>query len=152
MLGDHGFGRHIPKCSHCGKNEACVHHHDIDSSNFCYWCFMKANKTPDHFEFAREIYYSYIPSLPGVYWFYRLSHARFAYIGSSKNLGNRLRSHIEGKGHGVMGLQIVKHPEDFVVGFKVLDEDWFELEQLLIRYWRPMYNRMLGRYLPQVKI
>lgn len=89
-----------------------------------------------------------IPSQPGIYCFYNLEKDRFAYIGTSENLRERIKQHlgfVYGKakywGQGLLKPQLEKHPEWFSLSIKTVYLNRENYELYLIHKYKPMYNR-----------
>ena len=92
--------------------------------------------------------WAYITTSAGVYCFYNIKEERFAYIGSTSNLRERIKSHMgigEGpwlkKPHGMLYKQIQQKPECFTFFFTAYIGDYSKYEIQLIQKYQPMYNR-----------
>jgi len=87
-----------------------------------------------------------IPRSAGIYYFWHKHVQNFAYIGTTSNLRERVKTHL-GKSHRhkngnkVLQNQIKKHPESFYVGYAIIYDGRETFEKALIKGYQPMYNR-----------
>ena len=92
--------------------------------------------------------WAYITSESGIYCFYHKNQSRFAYIGSTINLRERIKQHMGvGEGpwrkrpQGFLYPQIQQHPEWFSLCVTDYFGDYEKYEIKLIQKYQPMYNR-----------
>lgn len=90
-----------------------------------------------------------LPAKPGVYVIY--SGKRIVYIGSSKNINNRLKDHVyqkdRGNAHYARASRDISTLDVMVVKYKLSKKhgDWLMFEARLINRLRPPWNYCPGR-------